>query len=136
MKKIILVAFLSCFMSVFSQLEPEGNRNGTIFYSTVNRAEDMYSIEVELYEYGSTRFVEVELFDENNEKITSRSFEILKRKDKYYLKGDDAIEKEVFLYNMKFQLPNPDNSLKYPKIKVKMLSQDYQMIDFSQKVFY
>jgi len=124
------------FLNVFSQEQNQGNREPVIFYPTIDKTEKNYNISVDLFELGTTKYVEAELYNENDEKITSKFFELRSKGNKYFLSENDEVGKEVSIYDINFKLENPDNNLAYPKLKIKMLNSGYQVIDYSQKIFY
>ena len=136
MKQFTILLMLLTFFNVSSQTENEGNRTANIFYPTIEKTEKEYNISVDLFELGKTKYIEAELYDEDDVKLTSRLFNVILKGNKYYLSEDEGLEKEVFIYDINFNLENPDNDLAYPKLKISLLNSNYQILDFSQKVFY
>ncbi|MFD0993210.1 hypothetical protein [Tenacibaculum geojense] len=132
MKKITLLLILSLtsITSIFSQ-----DRDGTIFYSYVERTEESYNVQVDIYEMHGTEYIEVELFNEDEVKLASNLVTLRFKNNKYYLIKNEE-ETEVNTQDINLSVENPDNSIKYPMIKVKLLDKNYQVVDFSQKVFY
>lgn len=141
MKQITLILLFLTFFNVFSQVK-EGDRAGTLFYPTIDRNEKTYDISVDLYELGNTRYIEAELYNDNEEKLTSKLFKLIFRDKKYYIskqaegQEEEGAEREVFIYDIGFHVNNPDGELGYMKLKIKILNEDYQTTDFSQKIFY
>ncbi|MDY0780143.1 hypothetical protein [Tenacibaculum sp. IB213877] len=132
MKKTIFL-FILIFLTasnIFSQ-----DRSGTIFYSSVERTEELYNIIIDIYEIHGTKYIEVELFDANEIKLASNIATLIHKDNKYYLKYNEE-EKQVVVQDINLALKNPDNNIEYPMVKVKLLDQNYQVVDFSQKVFY
>lgn len=139
MKKFFLFFIIS--FNIFSQ-EHKGDRAGTIFYPTVDRNEKTYDISVDLFELGKVRYIEAELYNVNEVKLNSKLFKLVFKDEKYFLNLEAAgevpegLEKEVFIYDINFNLNNPDIELGYMKLKIKLLNSDYKTVDFSQKIFY
>lgn len=139
MKKITLLITFLLFVTFFNlsaQTSQEGNRDAITFYPTIDKLEKNYNISVDLYELGNVKYIEAELYDADEVKLTSKLFELVSKNKKYYLAQEGDEEKEVFLYDINFNLENKDNTVSYPKVKIKTLNQNYQIMDFSQKVFY
>ena len=139
MKKITLLLLFLTFSNTFSQDKKEGNRPGTVFYPTIDKNEKNYTISVDLYELGRTKYIEAELYNDNDEKLSSKLLKLVFKDKKYYLSEEGKENKEekiVTLYDISFKLDNPDNNLSYPKLKIKILDTNYQVLDYSQKIFY
>ena len=139
MKKITLSLTFLLFVTFFNlsaQNSQVGNRDAITFYPTIDKLEKNYNISVDLYELGNVKYIEAELYDANEVKLTSKLFELVSKNKKYYISQEGDKEKEVFLYDINFDLENKDNTVSYPKVKIKTLNQNYQIMDFSQKVFY
>ena len=136
MKKITLfVLLLTTFIS-FSQSQ-EGNRAGTIFYATIDKTETYYSIYVDLFEPERTKYIEAELYDDNEVKLSSTLVELIKEEKQYYIYNEEKDTKvKVIPQDINILLDKTNNEVDYPKVKVKLLNKDYGVIDFSQKIFY
>ena len=141
MKKITLVLLFINFLNVFSQEKP-GDRAGTLFYPTIDRNEKTYDISVDLYELRNIKYIEAELYNINEVKLKSKLFKLVLRGKTLFLNEEaegtrkDGPKIETFIYDIKFQLKNPDSKLGYMMLKIKVLDSDYQIVDFSKKVFY
>lgn len=136
MKKIITLLLFFVIVNVSSQ-EKEGDRDGIIFYSTIERTDTFYNINIDLYELGKVRHIEVELYDDNEVKLASKLVKLTFNDKKYYLsENDDEVVSETQIEDINLKLENPDNTLSYPKLKIKMLNNSYDLIDYSQKIFY
>lgn len=133
-KNITLLLFLS-FINVFSQ-EKEGDRAGTIFYPAIERTDEAYIFNVDLYELGKAKYIEAELYDENEVKLTSKLLKLTLRDKKHYISEGEAAGKEVVIQDINFKLNNPDKSLSYPKVKIKILNANFEIIDYSIETFY
>ena len=130
MKKLllILIAFLS--VTAFSQ-----DRKGTIFYSTVDKTETEYTINIDIFDLHKTTYIEIEIIDQEDIKQNSKLVSLVTKDNKYFLVENEQ-EKEVYLEDITITLDNPNNDLEYPTVKVKLLNADYEVIDFSKKIFY
>ncbi len=136
MKKIITLLLFFVIVNVSSQ-EKEGDRDGIIFYSTIERTDTFYNINIDLYELGKVRHIEVELYDDNEVKLASKLVKLTFNDKKYYLSGnDDEVVVETQIEDINLKLENPDTTLSYPKLKIKMLDNSYDLIDYYQKIFY
>lgn len=135
MKKITILLLLLSFITVFSQDE-KGDRAGTIFYPTIDKTDKAYKISIDLFDSGQTKYIEAELFDKNEVKLTSKLFKLVSRGKKYYISDEDGVEKEVSTFDINFQLEIPNSTLNYPVLKIKMLNSNYQPIDIYRKTFY
>jgi len=135
-QKITLLVLMLLLVNAFSQDKKEGNRAGTIFYSTVYKTSTLYKITVDLFELGNAKFIEAELYNDNEEKLVSRLFELIYKEKKYFIIEEDQPEKEILIYDINFDLENPDDNLSYPKVKIKIFNNEYNLLDFSQKIFY
>ncbi|TYP97962.1 hypothetical protein C7447_103128 [Tenacibaculum adriaticum] len=130
MKKITLLLLVFTALNCFSQ-----NREGTIFYSSVDRTEETYNINIDIFELHGTEYIEVELFDEKEVKLSS-NMATLRFKDKKFFLTYNNEESEVVIQNINLKLKNTNNDLEYPMVKVKLLDENYDVVDFSQRVFY
>lgn len=141
MKNFVVVVLFLISLSAISQ-ENVGDRAGVVFYPTIDRNEKTYDISVDLFELGNTKYIEAELYDDNEVKLTSKLFKLAYKDKKYFLNREadgetpQGPEREVFIYDIAFKLKNPDGSLAYMKLKIKILDEDYRVTDFSQKIFY
>ncbi len=132
MKKItLIISFILFTISISAQ-----NRDGSIFYSDVERTETEYKINVDLYEVGKINFIKVELVDEDKNELASEIAELkLKSDGKYYLNFKDT-ETRVYPENINLTLINEYNTIKYPQINIKLMDKLLRVIDYSQTVFY
>lgn len=135
--KIFFFTFLmSVVIPIFSQ---EGNKmiekNGELFYSTVEKTDTVYNITLEIFELKKIKYIELELYNSEEVKLISNTA-ILKLKNKKVLMTYNENKSEVSIYDINLALKNIDNSINYPKIIIKLLDQNYKVIDYSQKTFY
>ncbi|WP_299680187.1 hypothetical protein [uncultured Tenacibaculum sp.] len=131
MKKItFIICFLFISTSLFSQ-----NREGSIFYSFVEKTDTEYKISVDIYEVEKIEFIKIELVDENKNELVVETAELALREGKYYLKFNDE-EKEVVPEDITLSIKNEYNDIKYPQINIKLLDKLLRLVDYSQKVFY
>lgn len=132
MKKITLII---CFIFFAVNISAQ-NRDGSIFYSDVERTETEYKINVDIYEVGKVEYIKVELVDENKNELASEMAELILKDDgKYYLNFKDE-EKKVYPENINLTLKNEYNTIDYPQVNVKLMDKLLRVIDYSQKVFY
>lgn len=142
-KKIIMNKKLSAFVLflffsifIFSQ---DGNKtiekNGELFYSSVEKTEDFYNIIIEIFELGNIKYIEVELYNAEEVKLASNITELKLKNKKVFLIYNEK-ESEISIYDINLKLNNVDNSIDYPRIKIKLLDQNYNVVDYSQKTFY
>ncbi|WP_075344159.1 hypothetical protein [Tenacibaculum agarivorans] len=131
MRKITLFIFL-VFVSfqMFSQ-----NREGSLFYSFVERTETEYKANVDLYEVGKIQFIKIELVDEDKNELASEVAELVSRDGKYFLSFKDE-ETPVEPQNINLTLKNEYNEINYPQINIKLMDKLLRVLDYSQKVFY
>ncbi len=122
--------FLVLTLNLFSQ-----NREGTVFYSDVEKTETEYKINIDLYEPEKVRHIEIQLVDSNKAELASNAASIMVRDGKYYLSYNDE-ETEMFPESIDLILKNEYNDTEYPQINVKLFDENYRIIDYSQKVFY
>ncbi|SNR16718.1 hypothetical protein [Tenacibaculum jejuense] len=131
MKKItLIICLLLISTSLFSQ-----NREGSIFYSFVEKTDTEYKISVDIYEVDKIEFIKVELVDENKNELVVETAELALREGKYYLKFNGE-EKQVVPEDISLTIKNEYNDTKYPQINVKLLDKLLRIVDYSQKVFY
>ncbi len=131
MKKITLIAyFILLSNSLFSQ-----NREGSLFYSDVEKTDTEYKINVDIFEVGRIEYIKVELVNEDKVELASDIAQLILRKGKYYLSFKDE-EKRVHPENINLTLKNEYNDINYPQINVKLMDKLLRVIDYSQKVFY
>ena len=136
MKKIITLLFFFSILNISSQ-EKDGDRKGILFYSTIERTDAFYNINIDLYELGKVRHIEVELYDDNEVRLASKLVKLTLKEKKYYLsENDDENPLETQVEDINLKLKNPDSTVSYPKVKIKMLNNNYELIDYSQKIFY
>jgi len=135
MKKITTLLLFFTLLNLFSQ-DKTGDREATIFYPTIDRFETAYKINIDLYELGNVNYIEAELFNDSDIKLISKLLKLTYKDKKYYISHNDGPEKEVTIYNINLELENPDNNINYPQIKIKLLDSNYNVIDFSRKIFY
>lgn len=142
-KKIIMNKKLSAFVLflffsifIFSQ---DGNKtiekNGELFYSSVEKTEDFYNIIIEIFELGNIKYIEVELYNAEEVKLASNIAELKLKNKKVFLIYNEK-ESEISIYDINLKLNNVDDSIDYPRIKIKLLDQNYNVVDYSQKTFY
>lgn len=131
-RTLIIIAFV--LVSTFNYGQ---DRAGTIFYSDVERTETEYNVSIDIYELHNTEHIEVELFNKEEEKLSSTMATLRSRKNKYFLIYNEE-EREIAIDSetIDLKLQNPDNTLEYPFVKVKLLDANYQVVDFSKKIFY
>ncbi|WP_442265770.1 hypothetical protein ACSIGC_15940 [Tenacibaculum sp. ZS6-P6] len=131
MKKItFIIYFLFISIGLFSQ-----NREGSIFYSFVEKTDSEYKINVDIYEVEKVEFIKIELVDENKNELVVETAELALREGKYYLKFNNT-EKEVVPEDINLSIKNEYNDIKYPQINIKLLDKLLRIVDYSQKVFY
>ena len=131
MKKI---TFIICFLFISTGLFSQ-NREGSIFYSFVEKTDAEYKISVDIYEVEKIEFIKIELVDENKNELVVETAELALREGKYYLKFNDE-EKEVVPEDITLSIKNEYNDIKYPQINIKLLDKLLRIVDYSQKVFY
>lgn len=131
MRKItFIICLFFALTSGFSQ-----NREGSLFYSEVERTETNYNVHIDIYEVGNIEYIEIELVDENKVELTSEFAQLIHRGDKYFLSYKEK-EKEVFPEDISISIKNEYNSIKYPQINVKLMDKQLRVLDYSQKIFY
>ncbi|WP_299711099.1 hypothetical protein [uncultured Tenacibaculum sp.] len=131
MKKItFIICFILISMTSFSQ-----NREGSVFYSFVEKTETEYKINIDLYEVGKVEFIKIELVDENKNELVVETAELALREGKYYLKFNGE-EKKVLPEDINLSIKNEYNDINYPQINIKLLDKLLRIVDYSQKVFY
>ena len=136
MKKITLVFFALLSCAIFSQ-EQVGNRAGTVFYSSVDKSDTSYSIYVDLFEPEGTKYIEAELYDDNDVKLSSTIVELIKEDNHFYIANEENGTKDkVTPEDINLKLASISNNYSYPKVKVILLNENYAVVDFSQKIFY
>ncbi len=136
MKNISLVFFLLLTYVCFSQ-EHVGDRAGTVFYSSVDKSDTSYSIYVDLFEPNKTKYIEAEIFDENDVKLSSTLVELIKEDKDFYIANEEKGTKDkVVPEDINLELFTNRDDHDYPKVRVKLLNENYAVIDFSQKIFY
>lgn len=136
-RKLSFLTFLLFITTnIFSQTATETvEKNGEIFYSSVEKTDASYNIEIDLFEPIGVQYIEVELYNDKEVKVNSKSGKITFKKKKFFLEHD-GVKYEISINSFKITLKNVDNSIEYPKVKVKMLDQNYSVVDYSQKTFY
>jgi len=135
-KKITL--FLALFVGAitFSQ-EQDGNRAGTIFYGAIEKTDDNFSIYVDLFEPQMTKYIEAELYDDNDVKLSSVLVKVFKEEKNYYTYNEEKdVKTKVIPQDINLLLDKPTADIDYPKIRIKLLNENFGVIDFSQKIFY
>lgn len=131
MKKITLVLiFLFISLTGISQ-----NREGSLFYSTVEKTDSIYKINVDIFEVGKIEYIEVQLVDEDKNELASDMAELINRNGKYFLSYQDK-EKAVYPENIDLTLKNEYNNINYPQINIKLYDANLRILDYSQTVFY
>ena len=93
MKKITFLLLLFVSVNIFSQENNRGDRAGTIFYPTIDKTEEVYSISVDLFELRNTKYIEVELLDDNEVRQASKLLELIVKNKKYYIIEKEGEEK-------------------------------------------
>lgn len=135
-KKITLFFTFILSLSVFSQ-EQEGDKPGTIFYSSIEQTDSSYNLYIDLFQPERTKYIEAELFDNNNVKLSSILVELIKEEKAYYIVDEEKeTKKKVVVQDINLVLNKANSDVDYPKVKIKLLNKDYTPIDFSQKIFY
>jgi hypothetical protein len=99
MKKITIVLFL--FTSIFSSIAQ--NRDGSLFYSTVEKTDSIYKANVDIYEVGKIEYIEIQLVDEDKNELASDMAQLINRDGKYFLSFRDT-EKPVYPENINLTL--------------------------------
>lgn len=131
MKKItLLISFIFCVTQIYAQ-----NRQGNIFYSTVEKTDSIFNISVDLYDAEKIKYIKIQLVDESKTEFASDLAELIFRDDKYYLNFKNE-EKRVEPENINLTLKNEYNDIKYPQINIKLMDKTLRPLDYSQKVFY
>jgi hypothetical protein len=131
MKKITIVLFL--FTSIFSSIAQ--NRDGSLFYSTVEKTDSIYKANVDIYEVGKIEYIEIQLVDEDKNELASDMAQLINRDGKYFLSFRDT-EKPVYPENINLTLKNEYNDINYPQINIKLYDGSLRILDYSQTVFY
>lgn len=111
------------------------NRQGNIFYSTVEKTDSIFNISVDLYDAEKIKYIKIQLVDESKTEFASDLAELIFRDDKYYLNFKNK-EKRVEPENINLTLKNEYNDIKYPQINIKLMDKTLRPLDYSQKVFY
>lgn len=134
-KKITFFVALFISISTFCQ-ETEGDRAGTIFYSTIDTNESNYSLYIDLFEPELTTYIEAELYDDNQVKLSSILVKLIKENKIYYVHNKETDTKvKVVPQDINLTLEKT-TQVNYPTIKIKLLDKNFDMIDFSKKIFY
>ncbi len=131
MKKITLII---CFVLFSTNLLAQ-NREGSLFYSSVEKTDTEYKINVDIFEVGKIEYIKVELVNEDKTELTSEIAQLISRDGKYFLNFNDE-EKRVYPENINLTLKNEYNDISYPQVNVKLMDKLLRVIDYSQKVFY
>ena len=135
-KNITFLVTLFISISTFCQ-ETEGDRAGTIFYSTIDTNESSYSLYVDLFEPELTTYIEAELYDDNQVKLSSVLVKLIKENKIYYVLNEETNTKvKVVPQDINLTLEKTATKVNYPTIKIKLLDKNFAMIDFSRKIFY
>ncbi|AUC15957.1 hypothetical protein BTO06_12695 [Tenacibaculum sp. SZ-18] len=111
------------------------NREGSLFYSTVEKTESTYKINIDIFEVGKIEYIEIQLVDENKNELASDMAQLILRKGKYFLSYKDK-EKPVYPENIDLALKNEYNDINYPQINIKLYDANLRILDYSQTVFY
>ncbi len=131
MRRITLIIyFLFTCVYLFSQ-----DKEGSLFYSFVEKTDTEYKVNVDIFEVGKIKYIEIELVNEDKNQLASEIAELIFKEGKYYLNFKNE-EKQIYHENINMTLKNEYNDIKYPQINVKLLDRLFQIIDYSQKVFY
>ncbi len=131
MKKItLIICLLFISTTIFCQ-----DREGSLFYSFVEKTDTEYKINIDIYEPGRVEFIKIELVDENKNELTVETAELARRQGKYYLKFNNE-EKVVAHQDINLIIKNEYKDTKYPQINIKLLDNLLRVIDYSQKIFY
>ncbi|CAL2056687.1 conserved exported hypothetical protein [Tenacibaculum sp. 190524A05c] len=132
MRKVTLLAL---FLFAFSFSTLAQNREGTLFYSTVEKTDSIYKINVDIFEVGKIEYIEVQLVDEDKNELASDMAQLIARDGKYFLSFQDK-ETPVYPENIDLTLKNEFNDRKYPQINIKLYDGSLRVLDYSQTVFY
>lgn len=131
MKKItFIICLLFTTINTFGQ-----DREGSIFYSFVEKTDTEYKINIDIYDVDKIEFIKVELVDENKNELVVETAELALREGKYYLKFNGE-EKKVVPEDINLSIKNEYNDIKYPQINIKLLDKLLRVVDYSQKIFY
>ncbi|MFY7669822.1 hypothetical protein ACOSP6_01910 [Tenacibaculum sp. MEBiC06402] len=131
MKKITIVLFL--FTTIFSSIAQ--NRDGSLFYTTVEKTDSIYKANIDIYEVGKIEYIEIQLVDEDKNELASDMAQLINREGKYLLSFKDK-ETPVYPENIDLTLKNEYNNIKYPQINIKLYDSSLRILDYSQTVFY
>jgi len=136
MKKITFLLFI--FSSILlSAQNKEGDRAGTIFYSTVDKTETDFKLYVDLFEPERVTYIEAELYNDAEEKLSSVLVELKKEDKTYYVfNEEDNTKVKTIPQDINLTLKGTNQEVNYPKVKIKLLNANFLTIDFSQKIFY
>lgn len=138
MKKRLLffVFLLFTISSTFCQQENKTiDKEGEVFYSTIEKTAQSYNINIDIFELHGTEYIEVELYNSEEVKLVSDLAKLRFKDNKFFITRN-SVESEVTIEDINLTLQNIDNSIDYPKIMVKLLDQNYSVVDYSQKTFY
>lgn len=138
MKKLfplILVVASLLFVSVSYAQKNDGE--GSIFYCEVEQTPEYnYKVYVDLFTLDrGVQFIEIDLLDENRDKLYSNMAYLSVREGKLYITYDEkeqAVEKE----NIHLILKNTLGKINYPAINVKLLDKNLSIVDNMQQEFY
>ncbi|CAM1345613.1 hypothetical protein [Tenacibaculum amylolyticum] len=130
MKKITFAALLFITTMISAQ-----DRDGNLFYSTVEKTDSIYKASVDIFEVGNIEYIEIELVDENKDELASALAQLISRDGKYFLSFQEK-EKQVFPEDISLTLKNEYNDIKYPQINIKLFDKHLRVLDYSQKIFY
>lgn len=130
MKKHLLILIFAIPLLGIGQ-----NKNGTLFYSTVERTTTFYKINIDLFEVGRIAYIEIQLVDENKNELTSDMAELLTKNGKYYVLYQD-MEKPILPENINLKLNNEYDDINYPQINIKLYDKSLKILDYSQTIFY
>ncbi len=131
MKKITLILFL--FAITFTSIAQ--NRDGNLFYSTVEKTDSIYKVNVDIFEVGKIEYIEVQLVNEDKSELASDIAQLINRDGKYFLSFKDK-ESPVYPEDINLTLKNEYNDIKYPQINIKLYDGSLRILDYSQTVFY
>lgn len=129
------VTLLVLFLFAFSFSTIAQNREGNLFYSTVEKTDSIYKINVDIFEVGKIEYIEVQLVDEDKNELASDMAQLIARDGKYFLNFKDK-ETPVYPENIDLTLKNEYNDRKYPQINIKLYDGSLRILDYSQTVFY
>lgn len=111
------------------------DRDGSLFYSTVEKTDSIYKVNVDIFEVGKIEYIEVQLVNESKDELASEMTQLISRDGKYFINVNDK-EKQVYPENIDLTLKNEYNNIKYPQINVKLFDKNLRVLDYSQKIFY